>query len=229
MAEMAVKCKVFYDNVKRRIFAELPLTLQTSLVRIKDVYGHPIGSVRRQELKENWYIEWQISYFDEKKHLVELGKMFELAVTKLGIISRQEVIELYKYLENRAKRKKYVEQLSTRLVEGEISKEFEGFKLIYRITPVLRKSLSDGSFIHIELKHKQKAIGYQAMLYIYIPLKNTVSKVDNKPPVGRSAYVKEYVLWSPTKEHIIELLKGFSLMSQKHLRDILEILRRFVN
>jgi hypothetical protein len=105
---------------------------------------------------------------------------------------------------------------------------FEGFTLLYRKAPTLRKQLSDGSLIHIELRHKQKAVGYQAMLYIFIPIKNLVSKLDRSSLVGRPARQNEVVLWSPTKEHIIELMKGFSIMSKKHLKDIMSIVERFL-
>lgn len=47
---MGVKCHVYYNEEKKKIVAELPITLQTSLVRVKDTWGNPIGSVRSQNL-----------------------------------------------------------------------------------------------------------------------------------------------------------------------------------
>jgi len=229
MRKRASKCEVYYDSRENKIVVELPITLPTSLVRIKDMNGNPVGSVRKQKLRDEWYIEWQVSYLDEGGNLVELGKMFEIAVTKAKMIGLMEVTGLYEYVRRRFEMKgPYfenafpIEIIMNKNIEG-----FEGFRLFYRKIPILRKYLSDNSFIHIELKHKQKAVGYQAMLYIYIPLKNTISKNTHEPPIGREASVKELVLWYPMKEHIIELMKAFSMMSRDHASDIMKIIEKF--
>lgn len=221
---MNIKCNVFYDEKARKIVVELPITLQTSLVRVKDVDGNPIGSVRSQNLRENWYIEWQISYFDENRRLVELGEMFRLLVTK-KVINEARIKELYSYLKNRDVF--FEETFFINIEKDEKAKKFEGFTLLYKKAPILRKQLSDGSFIHIELRHKQKAVGYQAMLYIFIPIRSVISKLDRNPIVDRPAHRNEVVLWFPTEEHIIELMKGFSVMSKKHLKDIVSIVKKF--
>jgi hypothetical protein len=223
---MAFKCKVFWDDKEGKIKVELPITLQTSLVRVKDIDGNPIGSVRSQSLKEDWYVEWQISYFDENGQLVELGKMFELLATKCKAFTEAEIKELSRCLENR---RVFFEETSFISMEKNGSFErFEGFTLLYRKTPILRKQLSDGSLIHIELRHKQKAVGYQAMLYIFVPIKNLVSNLDKSSLIGRPARQNETVVWCPTKEHITELMKAFSIMSKKHREDIMFIVRRFL-
>lgn len=227
---MGITCNVFYDERERKIVAELPITLQTSLVRVKDVDGNPVGSVRLQNLKENWYIEWQISYFDENRRLVELGEMFRLLVTKWKVIDEAEIKELYSYLKNRDAFFEETFFVHTEKDEekDEKAEKFEGFTLLYKKAPILRKQLSDGSFIHIELRHKQRAVGYQAMLYIFIPMGGVMSRLDGSPVVGRPARQNEIVLWFPTKENIIELMKGFSVMSKKHLKDIISIVEKFL-
>jgi len=223
---MGVKCDVSYDENNKKIVAELPITLPTSLVRIKDIDGNPIGAVRTQNLKGDWYAEWQISYLDENRHLVELGKMFELLVNKCKVISKAEINALYHQLKTRAVFFEEAFDISTE--KNGKPENFEGFTLLYSKTPILRKHLSDGSFIHIELSHRQKAVGYQAMLYIYIPIKDVTSKLDGSSIVNRPAHQKEIVLWFPQKEHIIELVKGFAMMSKKHLGDIIFIIEKFL-
>ena len=223
---MGIRCKVHYNEKSRKIVAELPITLPTSLVRVKDIWGDPIGSVRSQNLNENWYAEWQISYFDENRQLVELGEMFKLLVTKLKDVNETEIKELYNHVKDRDFF--FDETFSISTEKGEKAEKFEGFTLLHRKAPILRKQLSDGSIIHIELRHKQKAVGYQAMLYIFIPIKNVISKSDGSFIVNRPARQKEIVLWFPGKEHIIELVKSFSVMSKRHFEDILSIIEKFL-
>lgn len=223
---MGTKCNVFYDEKREKIVAELPITLPTSLVRIKDIDGNPIGSVRLQNLRSDWYAEWQISYFDENRHLVELGEMFRLLITKSKVVNETEIKELYHHLKNRDVF--FEETFFTFTEKDGKAEKFEGFTLLYKKAPILRKQLSDESFIRIELKHKQRAVGYQAMLYIFIPIKDVISKSDGSSIVNRSARQKETVLWFPEKEHIIELIKGFSIMSNKHFKDILSIVEKFL-
>ncbi len=220
---MGIKCRVLSDD-QRNIVVELPITLPTALVRIKDKDGNPVGSVRQQNLRKGWYIEWQISYFDENKELVELGEMFRLLV-EFGKLNEAEIKELY---QNIQKRNTFFEEIfSVCLEESKKPPEFEGFVLWYRKNPILRKYLSDGSIIHIELRHKQKAVGYQAMLYLFIPIENVRSK-EGELIINRPARQKEVVVWFPKKEHIIELVKAFSCMSRKHFEDIMSIVRSFL-
>jgi len=168
---MGIRCNVCYNEERRKIVAELPITLPTSSVRVKDIWGDPIGSVRSQNLSGEWYAECQISYFDESRQLVELGEMFRLLVTKSKVVNEKELRALYHHLKDRDVF--FEETFSSSTEKDGKAEKFEGFTLLHRKTPILRKQLSDGSFIHIELRHKQKAVGYQAMLYIFIPIKGS--------------------------------------------------------
>jgi len=215
---MADKCEVYLKNGK--ITVELPLTKQTSLVRIKDKNGLPVGSVRNNQLLEEWFLEWQVSYFDADRNLTELGKMLKFGIEN-KIIDRSDLDNLHLF----ATSKRVFFDNLTQSIES-LHKEFEGFSIFNKKIPILRKFLPDGSFIHIELQHRQRAVGFQPMLYIFIPLKNVEDRGGNNI-VGRNANKKEIVFWYPQKTHILELLKGFVIMSESHKRDIIEILDLF--
>ena len=152
--------------------------------------------------------------------------MFKLLIIKMKAVNKTEIKELHYRLKDREVF--FEETFSVSTEKGGEAEKFEGFTLLHKKTPILRKQLSDGSFIHIELRHKQRAVGYQAMLYIFIPIKNVISKSDGSSIVNRPARQKEVVLWFPGKGHIIELIKGFSIMSKKHLEDIVSIVEKFL-
>lgn len=99
------------------------------------------------------------------------------------------------------------------------------FMLIHEKTPILRLLMSDGSFIDVVLRHKQRAVGHQATVYIYIPINNRNLKPikSEKPLLGRQAYEKERIWWHPEKERVKGLLKTFLIASLNHRRDIKNI------
>jgi len=216
-----VKSEVRWENGK--IVCLLPITLPTSKVRVKR-NDEPIP-VRQTILREGDILEWQISYYKENKILIEAGKMLKIAYEH-GIVTEGELKHLKEYAVN-------ISQLFDK--EFEIIKEetnqifLDEFKVIFRRVPIIHKDLDNGCFVEAELKHKQKAVGYQPMLYVFIPVKNVVTDNQTMGLVGRSAKSKEVVKWFPTKDDIIGIIKTFVILSKKHKNDIIEIIEKILS
>jgi hypothetical protein len=178
-----VESEVKWEDGK--IVCLLPITLPTSKVRVKR-NDEPL-SVRQNNLKENDLLEWQISYYKEGKILIEVGKMLELAFQH-RIITEEELEKLKDYVDKIPK----VFDEDFEITKEKTDKNFLGeFKVIFRHVPIIRKDLDNGCFIEVELKHKQRAVGYQPMLYIFIPVKNVIADDSLSSLIGRPAESKE--------------------------------------
>jgi len=191
-----------------RIECKLPITEHTSKVRVKRNGVKPVAT-RREVLTNEDYIEWQISYI-ESNELIEFGKILSLALNK-GLVTKSDIDSLVEQFKD----VKTFED-SYDIYHSDTGEKFKDFKLIYEKTPILRYECKDGCYIDIAFRHKQKAVGYQAIVNIYIPLKNVRSS-----PIGRTALPKEVVTWSPDREHILGLLKAFLIASRRHREDVI--------
>jgi len=215
---MLVESEVEVEDGK--IVSFLAITLPTSKVRIKRK-DEPIAS-RQVKIQDDDLLEWQISY-KQNEALIEAGKMLELAYQH-KLFTKEELEKLRGY----AKALPLFDE-SFEIKKEEINKKFlEEFDIIFRHVPIIRKKLEGGCFVEAELKHKQRAVGYQPMLYIFIPARNVVSD-SWAPLVGRCAQRKEVVKWYPTKKDIEGTIKTFSVLSQKHKDDIVAMINKILS
>ncbi|WP_052833597.1 R.Pab1 family restriction endonuclease [Staphylothermus hellenicus] len=216
-----VECEVRWED--GRIVGLLPITLPTSKVRVKR-NGEPIPA-RQTKLREDDLLEWQISYKKDEEVLIEAGKMLEIAYNR-GIITREELKQLRDY----AVKVPQTFDKQFKILKEETNRAFLGeFKVFFRHIPIIHKDLDNGCFVEAELKHKQRAVGYQPMLYVFIPVRNVVTNDAVGSLVGRTARPKEVVKWFPTKNDIIEIMKTFAVLSQKHREDVIEIIERIIS
>lgn len=94
-------------------------------------------------------------------------------------------------------------------------------------TPLFINKISDKTFTEIILQHKQKAVGYQSMVYFCTYL-NRVFDKQEKPIVGRFASEKETILLPITKNDLIGIVESFIVASKDHSWDIKKILSKIV-
>ena len=99
----------------------------------------------------------------------------------------------------------------------------EGFECYLQETPLFIKRIDDNSFVEIALKHKQRAVGFQSMVYFGYYL-NGASSDDGSKLIGRTAKNGELVKIRITKEHLIWVAKAFIIASRDHSWDIKKIL-----
>lgn len=210
------QCEINFD--KGRIICFLPITLPTSKVRVKRD-DNPLA-VRQVSLRSNDLIEWQISYYNRDRELIEIGKMLEIGY-KNKLFSRSDLEGLKKYAENIKNFFAGSYDIKKWTTNDKFLDEFE---VLFRKAPIIHKNLTNSCFVEGELKHKQRAVGYQPMLYLFIPVENVVNNIDRKPLTGRVAQSKEIALWYPALEDIKGTIKTFSVLSEVHNQDIREIL-----
>ncbi|NAZ25544.1 MAG: R.Pab1 family restriction endonuclease [Thermofilum sp.] len=210
------------DPAQREVICILPITFPTSKVRIKRDGIEPVAP-RRDKLDRRDYIEWQISYWDNKENPIEFGEIIILA-HKNGKISKDEICSIIKEYGD-PKVQPFNEQFKIKIFEEKNQKIYKDFNLLFEKTPILHLELDDGCYIRVTLRHKQRAVGYQSMVYIYIPVQNLRAP---KPLVGRTAAKKEEVSWVPNKIHILGLLKAFLIASYDHRNDIKKLIRKYI-
>jgi len=208
-------------NESNELECRLPITLPTSKVRIKrDRDGIEPIPPRKEILRENDYIEWQISYRDkESGKPIELGELIRLAYERY--ITRDELCEIIKKYGDETS--KPFDELFRIMLKRTQQKAYYDFVVIWEKIPILHLDLSDGCYIEVVLRHKQRAVGYQSMVYIYIPVQNVITR---KPLINRTAEEKEIVIWKPNKEHILGLIKAFLVASKDHRQDIKKLIRQ---
>lgn len=204
---------------ENRIVCYLPITLPTSRVRVKR--GDQPIPTRQEILRESDLIEWQISY-KENNEPAEAGEMLELGF-KYNYLTEGDLIKILEYARGVSitfDKRHHIERVKT----GE---KFLGiYEVINRRIPIIRRNLSNECFVEVVLGHRQKAVGYQPMLYVYIPVK--LVSAGLRPLIGRKAERKECVKWFPEKDDVIGIIETFSVMSEDHKNDVIELIERML-
>lgn len=237
----------------------LPLTSHSSKIRVKkrrDIFyqGTPLAT-RQEKITSDCYFEWQISY-DLKETNSKFAKLYQLIRNKIKIVDENKqptgryIYELSDLLIEIIKRKfisisqikKLLKEVQNenQFIEDEWEvcrtqpKEYKFGKwnfllstikhplLIYEVSGLILK-------IEIIIKEKQKVLGSQPMLYLCIPVK----LVEEYPEIENElAKIKQAVSYLITKNNfqmIIETIKIFSILSKKHQKDVVNILRTILD
>ncbi len=233
--------------ITNAVRVRLPLTDVTGKVRVKekssDGFGLPIAPMKTL-LDTNYYLEWQIGYDipntnsptvvpeikyirnGETKYGHELAKIIFEAV-RLGIISTNDLIHEIESL----KKVQPNEFEENQVVQVELSTNVtaDGFQSAVQRLPQFTKSTPHG-WVQIQLKQKQRAVGYQAMVYICIPM-NDVLAMDGTSRKSGSAKSKETVYYDFNHENadlLLDVIQAFGVASQQHNEDIQKILGKIL-
>jgi hypothetical protein len=225
----------------------LPLTDVTGKVRAKEItpdgFGLPIAP-SKTVLGAKHYLEWQIGYDTpdandisvvpeikftrkgETKYGHELSKIIFEAV-RLGLIStnelRREVELLKKNSSGTFEESRSIE------VEVSTNKTADGFQSAVQKLPQFTKTTPHGS-VQIQLKPKQRAVGYQAMIYVCLPMSEVLA-MDGSPRNAAKAKSKETVLYefnSANAAFLMDIVHAFGMASQQHNEDIQKILGKIL-
>lgn len=236
---------VFVETNAIRV--RLPLTDVTGKVRVKettpDGFGLPVAP-SKTVLGKKHYLEWQIGYDvpntnsptvvpqirftrkGETKYGHELSKILFEAV-RLGFLSTNAVAEELALL-----KKNYSGTFEeSRSVEVEVStnKTADGFQSAVQRVPQFTKTTPHGS-VQIQLKQKQRAVGYQAMIYVCLPM-NGVLTMDGAPRPPARAKSKETVLYefnAANAAFLMDIVHAFGMASRQHNEDIRNILGKIL-
>jgi hypothetical protein len=236
---------VFTTNNSVRV--RLPLTDVTGKVRVKETsstgFGRPVAP-SKTVLGPGHYLEWQIGYDvphtnspsvvlairfsrnGETKYGHELAKILSEAV-RMGILSSNQLALELKALKNI--RPGEFEEDQPVQIENSTNDVANGFQSAVQRLPQFTKKTPHG-WVQIQLKQRQRAVGYQAMVYVCLPL-DQVLAMDGKPrPVGK-ARAKETAYYVFTRENsdlLLDIIRAFGLASQQHNDDLQTILEKIL-
>jgi hypothetical protein len=241
---MNVPAKIFTTNGK--LIIKLPLTNPTGKIRVKrrsrtSNYGLSIAT-RTESFTKDDYVEWQISYAtqnppDESKveDIVinnnqigfELTKLLYEGI-KLGIFSNEDIRELEEFINN-VQLTETLEENEKIYRENNLQEIKGGFKKFVEKTPIfIKKNGEIGYFVEIILRHRQRAVGLQAMVYLCIYIGILMDKNGNSL-IGRVAEAKEFSqlkIASENKAVVTDVIKAFAIASLQHKNDISNILEQ---
>lgn len=160
---------------------------------------------------------------DREFVMYELADLFRLALEK-NIISKEEIKKLIDF----TKKNKIDIEAQYKVKRTKLGKEIgEGFEEFEEKYPLFIKKINDKSFVEIQLKHKQRAVGFQSMIYFCLNLR-CINDTSGKCVVGRSAKSNEILNIEITKEEIIWIAKSFVIASEDHSEDIRLILEEII-
>lgn len=226
----------------------LPLTDVTGKVRVKektaDGFGLPIAPMKTA-LGKKHYLEWQIGYDTpnpdsptvvpqikftrkgETKYGHELSKIVAESV-RIGLLStndlQRELVLLGKNTTGTFEESRAVE------VEISTNTTADGFQSAVQKLPQFTKTTPHGS-VQIQLKQKQRAVGYQAMIYVCLPLSEVLA-MDGSPRKTGAAKSKETVYYDFNRDNaafLMDIVHAFGLASQQHNEDIRKILGKILD
>ena len=95
--------------------------------------------------------------------------------------------------------------------------------------PQFTKTTPHG-WVQIQLKQKQRAVGYQAMVYVCLPLTEVLA-MDGAPRRAGPAKSKETVYYDFNRENaafILDIIHAFGIASQQHNEDIRQIIGKIL-
>lgn len=238
---------VLISTMTNAVRVRLPLTDVTGKVRVKekssDGFGIPIAP-SKTVLNAKHYLEWQIGYDTpeakditvvpeikftrkgETKYGHELSKIIFESV-RLGVISTNELVRELELL----KKNTTGTFEESRAVEVEVSTNTtaDGFQSAVQKLPQFTKTTPHGS-VQIQLKQKQRAVGYQAMIYVCLPMDELLT-ADGSPRKAGPAKSKETVYYDFNHENaafLLDIVHAFGIASQQHNEDIRKILGKIL-
>jgi hypothetical protein len=229
------------------IRVRLPLTDVTGKVRVKEKTADGFGisvAPSKTVLGAPHYLEWQIGYDTpdandptvvpqikftrkgETKYGHELSKIIFEGVRR-GVLTTNDLIREINLL----KKIPAAEFEESRAVQIEVSTNAatDGFQSAVQRLPQFTKTTPHG-WVQIQLKQKQRAVGYQAMIYVCLPL-NEVLTPDGTPRKAGNAKPKETVFYDFNRANaafLLDIIHAFGIASQQHNEDIRKILGKIL-
>ncbi len=235
------------ETLTTAVRVRLPLTDVTGKVRVKEKspagFGLPVAP-SKTVLGAKHYLEWQIGYDvpgtnsptvvpeikftrnGETKYGHELSKIIFEAV-RLRLLSTNEILRAMEAL----KKIPANEFEENQMVQVEVATNAaaDGFQSAVQRLPQFTKTTPHGS-VQIQLKQKQRAVGYQAMVYVCIPMPEVLTMTGSPRPPGR-AHSKETVFYDFNRDNaafLLDIIHAFGMASAQHNEDIQKILGKIL-
>jgi hypothetical protein len=227
-----------------KLIIKLPLTTPTGKVRVKhrnrDTGYGSSKATRKEEFEKDDYVEWQISYatenppedskvegitINDNQIGFELTKLLDEGL-RIGILTKEDINELKSFIaeikdtDTLEKNEKIFREDTSQEIKG-------GFKKYIEKVPIfIKENEEEGYFIEIILRHKQRATGVQAMVYLCIYIEK-LKDINGRTLIDRIAKERELAqleITSKNKTIILDTVRAFAIASPQHKNDILNIL-----
>ncbi len=199
--------------------------------------------VKLTEIQPQDYLEWQVSYDTDRQNdpnvvpWIELHKPSgvrygcELALLlfearRTGLLDSDDIDTLDTLLGAPLEQGIEETELIARVEDpsAHTLATQNGFSRSYLHVPTYLKQSRDYS-VEIQIKHKQRAVGNQAMVYVHLPL-SRCRCVGAESMIGRCAEAKETVSYEITRGNvgiISDTVVAFGIASVEHRRDLAQI------
>jgi len=153
----------------------------------------------------------------------ELSDLFKFALDN-NIIPKSDIEKLLAFNENEKidiEKQYKIKRFSTG------SKIIDKFEYFEEKAPLFINKISNETFVEIILQHKQRAVGYQSMIYFCSYANNLIDKNGNSI-IGRTAQSKEIVSLPLTREDLAGIAESFIIASNDHSWDMKKILKDII-
>lgn len=197
---------------------------------LKDFFKNNPKISKRKEFKENikkiFLKHGQTIIIKPQKDIYILNELFDLIKVAFAnnLISKEEIEGLISFNE---KEKVDIEAQYKIKRIGTGKKIIDNFECFDEESPLFINNINDNSFVEIILQHRQKAVGYQSMVYFGVYIKNVVDE-NGASLIGRKAREKEIIKLEISKEHLINIAKAFITASADHSKDMKGVLQRII-
>jgi hypothetical protein len=231
--------QVLITPTNNAVLVRLPLTDVNGKVRVKektaDGLGVPVAPTRTK-LGKDHYLEWQIGYDSpdtnspssvpqiqftrkgETKYGHELSKLLVDALA-LGLITtndlQHEIAMLPKLAANSFEEHEVIE------MEAAQKPDESGFsRSVQRVPQFIR--MTDHGAVQIVLKPRQRAVGYQAMVYVCLPMNQTLDArgEPRKPSLVKSKETVFYLFNRNNDGFLLDTVRAFGIALKQHNEDI---------
>ncbi len=229
------------------VLVRLPLTDVTGKVRVKektpDGFGIPIAP-SKTALGKKHYLEWQIGYDSpttnspssvpqirftrkgETKYGHELSKIL-LDALRLGILSTNDLQREIAMLPKLAE-KSFEERESIEMEAAQKPDEVGFARSVQRVPQFIK--ITDHGSVQIQLKQKQRAVGYQAMIYVCLPMDQVLDATgeSRKAAAAKSKETVFYRFDRANADFLLDVVRAFAMASKQHNEDIGNILTKIL-
>ena len=162
----------------------------------------------------------------ETKYGHELSKILCEGV-RLGVLSTNDLIRELEALKTVPPAG--FEESRPVQIEADTNAAPDGFQRAVQRVPQFTKTTPQG-WVQIQLKQKQRAVGYQAMVYVCLPMDDVLTPDGSPRPPG-PAKSKETVYYDFNRENaafLLDIIQAFGLASQPHNDDMRTILAKIL-
>ena len=153
----------------------------------------------------------------------ELSDLFKIALQN-SLITKKEIERLIDF---NSKNGLDIEAQYKIIRTATAKKILDKFEFFEEKAPLFINKISDNTFVEIILQHKQRAVGYQSMVYFCSKAKNLFDK-NNRPIIGRTAESNEVIYLPIGKDDLIGIAESFIVASSDHAWDMKTILKDII-